>query len=917
METRRSGFIARWLTSVAVATVFAPLVAAQSPETTSTVHVRVVAPARPAVPAAVRLEAEGPTATTSFLVEIAATEEAAIFRHVPAGAHRLSVTLAGFEEATSVVIIAAGATHEFAVDLRPAGSGTAGSEVRLVQSAPSANERVFDRAALASFPGDDPISSIVETAVAPVIVDRMSTGGLWIGGAALVGGQAGSWRQTSLSLGALDVTDPVRTGTPLVHPSWESVEAVSIATAMLGAALRGPGPSLSVVPRSAGSTWGVDATTGFMPNAWQASATRGGVPSIARFASHQDASVSAGGGVGERADLFLSSRVSASTRLERDDPLRLETRLVSLLASTTRPAGSRGAIRAVASLDRAALPYPGRARFADRDVREHDVFGTAQVTWDRWASTGAAWSVSAGFARAAIEPEFGTVSTSAESASGVAERLRDGPVPTLFEVMPGTRTRWSIGAAVGPRLSRLGWRHAVAAGVNATRNAATTHPVASPPVGELVDGLPARLWAYGFAGPDMRWASTELTAYLTDRVILTRRLRADLGLRLESVRGGARDASNAIAWLVPAPRLGVRWAAGREGRFALYGGYAHYAHRLPLDYFAYGDPAAVSGAVYRWTDGNGDRRVQADERGVLIARVGPGTALARIDPDLQAPYTRELAGGIDIPLGSWTLHLVGIDRHERHLVGLVNTGVPAEAYVARSLPDLGERYTEAEDDRVLTVYDRPPSTFGRDRYLLTNPPAPDMEYLAWDVTLDGAVTPVWRTRFDGTAYHGAAVGSGVGFSPFENDQGVIGAAFADPNAGTYARGHPHFDRGYVVKWWSSYTVAERAVVSAVARYQDGLSFSRLVVVPDLSQGPEAIQAYRRGRTRFTYTFTLDVHAEKAFMLGRATVAGIIEAFNLLNTRNEVEEDVVTRASFRAPTALQPPRAARVAVRVSF
>ena len=277
----------------------------------------------------------------------------------------------------------------------------------------------------------------------------------------------------------------------------------------------------------------------------------------------------------------------------------------------------------------------------------------------------------------------------------------------------------------------------------------------------------------------------------------------------------------------------------------------------------------------------------------------------------------EFAGGIDIPLGSWTFRAVGVDRHERHLVGLVNTGVTKDEYVAREIPDLGERYTEAEDDRPLVVYDRPTSTFGQDQYLLTNPSAPEMEYLAVDVTLDGSFTPRWRTRFDGTAYHGAAVGSNVGFSPLENDQGVIGAAFANPNAETYARGHPYFDRGYVIKWWTAYDLPRNAAVSAVARYQDGLSFSRLVVVPDLNQGPEAVQAYRRGRTRFTFTFTLDAHAEKTFTIGRATVAGIVEVFNLLNTRNEVEEDVVTRASFRTPTAVQPPLAGRVAIRVGF
>jgi hypothetical protein len=47
------------------------------------------------------------------------------------------------------------------------------------------------------------------------------------------------------------------------------------------------------------------------------------------------------------------------------------------------------------------------------------------------------------------------------------------------------------------------------------------------------------------------------------------------------------------------------------------------------------------------------------------------------------------------------------------------------------------------------------------------------------------------------------------------------------------------------------------------------------------------------------------------------VAASLEAFNLLNTRHEVEEDPVTGPSFRAPTAVQPPRSVRIGVRVDF
>jgi hypothetical protein len=153
------------------------------------------------------------------------------------------------------------------------------------------------------------------------------------------------------------------------------------------------------------------------------------------------------------------------------------------------------------------------------------------------------------------------------------------------------------------------------------------------------------------------------------------------------------------------------------------------------------------------------------------------------------------------------------------------------------------------------------------------------------------------------------IGGTRGFGALENAPGIVGEVFENPNAETYARGHGFFDRGYVVKWWNSYLAPKECVVSGVVRYQDGQPFARMVVVPDLNQGAEAIQAYRRGRTRFTFTLTVDAHIEKTVQIGRAKVGGIVEIFNLLNTSEEVEEDVLTSPTFRRSTAVQPPRGA--------
>ena len=107
-------------------------------------------------------------------------------------------------------------------------------------------------------------------------------------------------------------------------------------------------------------------------------------------------------------------------------------------------------------------------------------------------------------------------------------------------------------------------------------------------------------------------------------------------------------------------------------------------------------------------------------------------------------------------------------------------------------------------------------------------------------------------------------------------------------------------------------------------------------MPDLAQGAEAIPATPRGQSfgraatvdpegrpltadghRFTYTLTVDARLEKGLRFGRRRLALVVEAFNLLGLRNEVEEDPVWGPRFRETTAIQPPRVARVGVRFDF
>ena len=125
------------------------------------------------------------------------------------------------------------------------------------------------------------------------------------------------------------------------------------------------------------------------------------------------------------------------------------------------------------------------------------------------------------------------------------------------------------------------------------------------------------------------------------------------------------------------------------------------------------------------------------------------------------------------------------------------------------------------------------------------------------------------------------------------------------------------DRAFTIKWTTLYRFPGNVSAGAIARYQDGQPFSRIVVVSGLNQGAEGVQAYPNAGSRFTFTSSLDLRLQKGFRSGRTRIDAVLDAYNLLTRSNEVEERVVTGMDYRRSTAIEPPQSLHVGLRVSF
>jgi outer membrane receptor protein involved in Fe transport len=437
-------------------------------------------------------------------------------------------------------------------------------------------------------------------------------------------------------------------------------------------------------------------------------------------------------------------------------------------------------------------------------------------------------------------------------------------------------------------------------------------------IGELVNALPARVWDYTDPADPAKWTDVSLALYAADRFQPHPRVTLDGGLRYEYVSGSAATGTGSISWNALLPRAGIRWELTNWNHIATLAGYSRTAHRLTLTDLAWGDASAPSGSVYRWNaPPSAIHAPTSSEIGTLVARVGPGSqgtsGFASIDPDLKRPYMDELTFGFEgRPTPSTVFRLTGIGRREQNMIAAFNEGAPESAYTLIRVSDEGL----FGDGSLLPVFDRRPATFGADRYTLTNPADHETTFVGAELTGQAQTSRLFLI-FGLTAGRSEGLSASRGFRAIENDAALIGELYANPNARTYAQGRMFTERGYTIKLSSVYHFAHDIQLGFAARYQDGQHFSRLIVVPTLNQGPELVRAFRNGRTRFTFTGTLDARLQKGFAFGSRRLAAVLEGYNILNMGLEVEEVQVTGALSRATTAVLPPRALHVGVRLTF
>ena len=773
-----------------------------------------------------------------------------------------------------------------------------------------------------------------------------------------------SWTDTAIQFNGLDAGDDYQPGSPQILPDGDAVAATVVRSAFGLTPSTAFGAEIGLFPAQAGDSWhaaisSAGTASALASNNLPPAASRGAITQAEQYDWFTRDHAELGGPLSRWADVFVSGSgqwaaqaaplaapgTNQNSRLlfgnalghiragahDRFDALYSGSRID--LAGWGEPAGMEAL--AARRLSPEFLLPDGVA-----GLNETDHLDFVQAGWTH------VWAASAG---GTLQVRYGDSFAHLDTAPAVVTPINQTSIELAGGAVTGeppltnlaVRARQQIAAAWEPGSVRLaGARHQFMAG-GGWRTSTPQNRYRTPSDLNLItaDGLPAEVVEFN-TPLDSRERIAGASVWATDHMNPVRRLTLDLGLMADFSRGGvpaqsspfgiytpARQVaaqSNLIAWNSVSPRAGLAWQVPHAHGLVMRGAFFRLYAPLAGRYLDYGNPNSLGGSVYQWNDLNGDGWFEPGEQGALLARFGG--PYSSISPTLRRPYADEWNLGAEMPLPLSTLASIHLFRRdEKDRIAAIDTGVTPQDFTPVTILDPGpDGIPGTFDDQQLTVYAQNPATLGHDHYLLTNP--------VGFRTLNSGVNAQLRTAWRGITVSASFVAeksygpTNPGNAVFENDPGVVGALFSDPNAQINSTGRAFTDRAFTGKIDALYRLPTHwggVQISTVADYTDGLAFARMLLVTGLPQGPFLVATTPRGspgggnRAEHVQNWNLRLSREWPLAFGR--IAAAADLLNVTNADLAIQQADLTGPTFnsRLPIAIEPPRFVRFEVRYRF
>jgi len=789
--------------------------------------------------------------------------------------------------------------------------------------------------------------TLLENQETSSITNHIDEGGFSTGLVSLVGVHGSSWTQNGYQLEGINVTDPFETGKPLVYPDIGSLQEFQVDTAFHFSPARFPGASFNMSTRQGTRQLHGEAEGYYLGEPFQSSnldeRLRGfGFTSVPHFKHYGEGQLALGRAVPHLTQwsFFASLDFQHLSKVVPDFPTVPTTTLYSGLLRFDGTLNSRDQLAILVSGQEVKNSNLGaRSGIApSATLVGNDRFEIIQGHWTRRQSPQASWQLGLGVSHASPSDTLqqgitqpSQIQLFTGKVSGAAP-LESASARTRFSLLgQGEHQRHFPGES---------WNHLLFFGFDLEESRAAEDRKVFKDVQLLLfpKDVPAEVVQYNTPSRT-QYRSREFSLYLDDHFQVFNRLFFRLGLTLDASSASLPDQNTAggtyaparefagvtsvISWTKLQPRMGVAIPIlrrfGDGTRMSAY--FTRYYHLLPAFYLTCANPNSVGGRVFSWNDNNQDGLFQMGEEGRLL-RVFGGP-YSSVDPHLQRPLSDEWGVGLDHTFGhKFLASLRFFRRDDKRLVETTNTGVPPSAFHPVGIFDAGnDNLPGTSDDQILTIYNQDPGTLGLDHLLLTNPQGFRSLYKGIEAVVRKELVRRWFFSLSFTAYKNTGPAS-PGNSEFQNDTGIVGSFFDDPNTLLNARGRLFFDRAYVSKL-SAYGRAPLGFdLSSVVRYSDGLPFGRRLIITGFYQGPFFVMATPRGdpggvRTEFNLIF--DQHIGRDFRIAGRNFSSFIDIFNLFNLNKSLREGDLSGPLFdqRLPLEVLNPRVVRFGIRWSF
>jgi hypothetical protein len=880
------------------------------------------------------------------------------FAAVPYGYYRLSVeTKQAPESSTATIVIAPLETMHVELFERESGAIVLRQSTIVTAAGTWTDGPSFDR-----FPEAFSFQGVLLSREPLSVTAPLDFTGLSDNRLAVESQRAFSWTDTQYKLDGLDATDSYQPGFPAILPDLEALDSTVVRDAFSQISSSSDGTESAMFLSEARFAWHgslstADSGASLSSTNLPSPPNRGILQQTDQYRwltrDHSDV----GGPLGNRVDFFASASGQWASQTEPLATPGTDQRSRLLFGNT------RGRVRASATDRFDALFSGSRINLTDGGIPA----GLEALTGNRMAPS---FILPGGFSGQSetdhldfVQVGWTHVSTAASPLGTIEARygysiahldtdtqpLGQSRIELLGGIVSGApplanlavRSRQEIEAVWLPQPFHVSLtRHQMVAG-GGWKTSEPRNRFSAPSDMNLITANGAPAFVMEFNTPlDSREQVRSLSAFVADHVVLTSPLSVDLGALADFSRGSLPAQSSPsgafvpvrvfvaqpdlIVWKSLSPRAGFAWRAPHSHGLVLRGAYSRLYGPLAGRYLDFGNPNSLGGSTYQWLTPKPSAPFELTQQGALLLRFGgPDSS---ISPHLRRPYSDEFNVGAEYSIARdsvLSLHLYR--RDDKNRIAAIDTGVPAQAFTPVSILDPGpDGIPSTFDDQRLTVYAQNPATFGQDRYLLTNPAGLRM--------LNEGLAAEIRTRWRRLALHASFVAE-KSFGPtnpgdafYENDPGVTGALFLDPNTTIHATGHSFIDRAFVGKIQAIYQLPAAwggIELASLAVYTDGLVFARQLLVDGLPQGPLLVATTVRGSpeggNRAQYAINWNVRLARTWALPIGRLEVLADILNVSNAGQRLQENDLSGPLFnqRLPVTLQPPRFVRLGFRYDF